>query len=147
MSCYDYDEEPDCRGCGVRDVGFETPDIRSTLYISNCRCKGGCVCTDEERSGDYAPSECICVENGCDCDQTTIQVKINRIWDKQCSYCDGIDWRPEWQVLKDGSVVASVPSESAADAVISAEYPTAQPPERDYAWESEAGLRRAEGWG
>ena len=144
---HDHD---DCPGCGATDYGFEMPDVRSTLYISNCRCKAECVCTDEERKSYDPEAEanlCICVDNGCDCDQTTIQVKINRIWDKTCSYCDGADWRPEWQVLKDGKVVATVPSETAAHAVIEAEFPDAQPPERDYAWESEAGLRRAEGWG
>jgi len=141
-------DDGDCPKCGVRDYGFEMSDVRSTLYISNCRCKGGCVCTDEERGEDYAADECICAENGCECeDQTTIKVRINRIWDQQCSYCDGVDWRPEWQVLKDDKVVATVPSERAADAVVEAEFPNAEPPERDYAWESEAGLRRAEGWG
>jgi hypothetical protein len=144
---YHYDDEPGCPGCGVRDYGFDSPDVRSTLYVSNCRCKGGCVCTDEDRAGDFEPGECICVVNGCECDQTTIKVRINRIWDRECSHCGGVDWRPEWQVLKDDRVVATVPSEAAADAVVAAEYPDAEPPERDYAWESEAPLRRAEGWG
>ena len=144
-----HDYDGDCPGCGVKDYGFEMPDIRSTLIISGCRCKAECVCTDEERTElEYEPGECICEENGCECDQDIkIQVKINRVWDKTCSHCDGVDWRPEWQVLKDGKVVATVPSESAADAVVGAEYPEAEPPERDLAWESEAPLRRAEGWG
>ena len=143
-----YDDEPGCPGCGVRDYGWEMPDVRSTLFISNCRCKTACVCTDAERTElDYEPGECICTENGCECDSTKIQVRINRIWDRECGHCGGADWRPEWQVLKDGKVVATVPSENAAGAVIEAEYPDAEAPERDYAWESEAGLRRAEGWG
>jgi hypothetical protein len=142
-----YDDEPDCPKCGARDYGFEMPDVRSTLYISNCRCKAECVCTDEQRGDDYEPSDCICVENGCECEETMIQVRIKRIWDTVCSLCDGIEWRPEWQVLKDGKVVATVPSEGSADAVVGAEFPEAKLPERDLAWESEAPLRAAEGWG
>jgi len=144
-----YDEQ-DCPRCGDVDHGWNFPDIRETLYIDNCRCKDGCVCTAEDRAGsgsDYAPDECICESNSCDCERTKIQVKILRIWDKTCGFCGGSDWRPQWLVLKDGGVVATVPSESAAHAVIEAEYPEAAADEPDYAWESERNLRIAEGWG
>jgi hypothetical protein len=123
-----YDDEPDCRGCGVRDYGFDMPDVRSTLYVSKCE----------------TPAECE--EDGCECEQTKIQVRIKRIWDKECGYCGGVDWRPSWEVLEDGKVIATVPSESAADAVVEAEYPSAES-DYDPAWESERGLRIAEGWG
>jgi hypothetical protein len=142
-----YDYDGDCPGCGVRDYGFEMPDVRTTLYISNCRCKDGCVCQDDVPDEDFQRDlECCCVD-GCECDRIKIQVKINRIWDKECGHCGGVDWRPEWLVLKDGKTVATVPSENAADAVIAAEFPQAKADEPDYAWESERWLRRAEGWG
>jgi hypothetical protein len=117
-----YEDEPDCRGCGVRDYGFEMPDVRTTLYVA-------CGCSDE-----------------CECERTKVQTRIKRIWDKECGQCGGVDWRPSWEVLKDGVVVATVPSENAADAVIAAEFPTAES-DYDPAWESERGLRIAEGWG
>jgi len=141
-----YDDEPGCPGCGVQDYGWECSDVRSTLYHGVCRCKGGCVCTDKDRGDDYADDECVCVENGCGCEQSKIQVKIDRIWDQRCGHCGGADWRPSWVVLLDGKEVARVPSEAAADAVVEAEWPGAES-DYDAAWESERGLRRAEGWG
>jgi len=149
MSYYD-DDEPDCRICGVRDYGFEASDVRSTFYVEDCDCKTACVCTVERKEDAFEKGEpnpgCVCEELGCNCDQIKIQVKINRIWDKRCPGCDGLDWRPEWQVLKDGKVIATVPSENAADAVVEAEYPEAES-DYDPDWESERGLRIAEGWG
>ena len=150
MSYHD-DDDDDCPGCGRRDLGFELPDVRSTLRIPACRCKTSCVCTPEEKADAFDKFEaepgCICEDLGCDCEDDKIEVKINRIWDQTCGHCDGADWRPEFQVLLNGKVVATVPSEEAADAVIQAEYPSAEAPEPDWAWESEKWLRRAEGWG
>lgn len=146
----DYDGDS-CRSCGRRDYGWDMPDTRTTLYISKCKCKTKCVCTDEERAEfKMDPGDCACErgESCCEDDaETKIEVHLNRIWDQTCPGCDGADWRPEWQVLKDGVVVATVPSEAAADAVIEAEFPDAEAPERDEAWESERMLRRMEGWG
>jgi hypothetical protein len=146
-----YDDGDSCRACGRRDYGFEMNDVRTTLYISNCQCKTKCVCTDEMRAEfKLDAGDCACCNGDdccCDAEETEIQVRINRIWDKRCESCEGVDWRPEWQVIKDGVVVATVPSEAAADAVIEAEYPNAEAPPRDEAWESEKWLRRAEGWG
>jgi hypothetical protein len=152
---YYDDYDGGCPGCGVRDYGFDEPDVRSTLYIANCRCKPACVCTESEKKdymGDaegegFGKDECICAVNGCECDRDEIKVRINRIWDQSCAYCDGADWRPEWHIVKDGKVIATVPSEDAAHAVIAAEYPDAEAEEPDDAWESEKWLRRAEGWG
>lgn len=144
-----YDDGDSCRSCGVRDYGFDLPDVRSTLHIQNCTCKNGCKC-DEETRADLGldEDECAC-DNGqdCNCDRVKIQVRINRIWDRECEACGGVDWRPEWQVLKDDVVIATVPSEVAASAVIGTEFPDAEPEPRDEAWESERFLRMAEGWG
>lgn len=146
----DYDGDS-CRKCGVRDYGFEMPDTRSTLYISNCQCKTACVCTDEMREEfKLDPGACACSKGEeccCDAEPTKIEVRINRIWDQTCEACGGVDWRPEWQVLKDDVVIATVPSEAAANAVIGTEFPDAEPEPRDDAWESERYLRIAEGWG
>jgi hypothetical protein len=146
---YNYDYE-DCPGCGRRDYGWEMPDVRATLTINNCRCKDGCVCTDEERT-EFSPDEpfdgCICEENGCECDHVTIKVVIRRIFDQECAHCGGPDYRCVWDVQLDGTVVKTFDAEEKADAYIGKVFPTAEAPERDYAWESEAWLRRAEGWG
>jgi hypothetical protein len=142
---YDYD---DCPGCGRRDYGWEMPDVRSTLYISHCRCKPACVCTDEERKDyDSEFQGCICQDNGCECDRSEVKVTIRRIFDRECNYCGGWDYRCVWDVSLDGTVVKTTESEADADAYVSRTFPTAEAPERDYAWESEAWLRRAEGWG
>lgn len=141
-----YYDEPGCPGCGVRDYGWELPDVRSTLFHGDCRCKANCVCTAEDRGEDLADGECVCEECGCECERSKIQIRINRVWDRECSYCGGVDWRPSWVVLKDGKTIATVPSESAAHAVVEAEWPTAEP-DYDPAWESERWLRQAEGWG
>jgi hypothetical protein len=141
---YDGDE---CRKCGVRDYGFEMPDVRSTVYQQNCACKNGCKCSDEDKQ--HNGGECVCHPefDGCQCEQIRIDVRINRIWDQTCPACDGVDWRPEFQVLQDGKVIATVPTEGAADAVVEALFPDAEAPPRDDAWESERMLRRMEGWG
>ena len=132
----DYDDG--CPGCGVRDYGWELSDTRGTLYHGDCSCKGGCTCEQ---------AECPCDEgDDCSCERSKIQIQINRIWDQECDYCGGVDWRPEWLVLKDGKTVATVPSEAAAWAVVEAEFPGAES-DYDPAWESERWLRRAEGWG
>jgi len=143
-----HDDYDDCPGCGRRDYGWDMPDVRSTLYISRCRCKQGCVCTDAEREElGYEPGECICQENGCECDRSTVKVTIRRVWDQECGHCDGVDYRCVWDVSLDGTVVKSADSEEDADAYVSRTFPTAEAPERDEAWESERWLRRAEGWG
>lgn len=141
---YDGDS---CRLCGRRDYGFEMDDVRSTLYMSNCECKAKCKCSDEQKAENEGLCLCSDEADGCQCEQIKIQVRINRIWDKQCEGCDGLDWRPEWQVLQDGKVIATVPTEAAADAVVEVMFPEAESPPRDEAWESEKWLRRAEGWG
>ena len=122
-----YEGEADCPRCGVEDHGFNMNDTRSTVYMTDC-------------DGTCDP------DDGCECERVKIQTRIQRIWDQTCDYCGSTDWRASWQVLKDGKVIATVPSENAADAVIDAEFPNAEA-DYDAAWESEAGLRRAEGWG
>jgi hypothetical protein len=140
----DYDGDS-CRSCGRRDYGFEMPDTRTTLYQSNCACKSKCVCTDEMRA-DLGLDEGVCACDGdCNCESIKVEIRINRIWDQACEACGGVDWRPEWQVLQDGKVIATTRSEAAADAVVGAEFPEAES-FRDEAWESERMLRRMEGW-
>jgi hypothetical protein len=148
---YDHDDHDGCPRCGVRDYGFDMPDTRRTLYIRNCQCKGGCVCTEETRADlGLDEDECACSEDngGCNCDaDIKLQVRINRVWDQRCEACDSADWRPEWQVLQDGKVIATVLSEEAANAVMEVMFPNAEAEAPDPAWESERWLRRAEGWG
>jgi hypothetical protein len=148
---YDYEDEPSCPGsCGRNDHGWNTSDTRLTRTIAGCRCLDQCVCTDEERA-DYTPDAfdgCMCEDNGCGCDNdTTIKVVIQRIWDKTCDYCEGSDYRCAFSVLLDGASIKQFASQADADSYVERVFPTAVVPERDYAWESEAGLRRAEGWG
>lgn len=107
-----------CR-CQTPDLGFELPDVRAT-YLVPCSC---------------GADECEEV-----CESSTVEIRIVRIWDKECPGCHGVDWRPEWHVMKDGNRVAVVPSESAAHAVVEAEWPDAES-WRDDAWESERHLR------
>jgi len=113
----------DCPKCDAVDYGFELPDTRATYYIP-----------------------CDCGEDDCEecCELEVVEVRIERIWDKECPYCHGVDWRPQWQVVKDGKVIATTPSENAAHAVIKAEWPNAEP-YRDEAWESERFLRQVGG--
>lgn len=137
----------DCPGCGVTDYGWEMPDVRSTLTINGCRCKPECVCTSEDRGEDYAEGECICEENGCDCDHSEVKVRVRRVFDRECGYCGGADYRCVFDVLLDGQTVRECKDEHEADAYIARVFPSAEAPEPDYAWESERWLRRAEGWG
>lgn len=142
--------ENDCPGCGQEDHGWNMPDVRSTLHINNCTCATACQCDEKEMQElGYEPDECMCEVNGCDCAdrEITIKVVIRRIFDRTCEYCDGSDYRCVYDVKLDSQVVKTVNSEDEADAYIAKVFPTAKPPERDYAWESERGLRIAEGWG
>lgn len=124
-----YEDEQDCPGCGQYDHGFDMSDVRSNLNISTCE-------GSEE-----------CEENGCECEGITIKVTIKRIYDVDCNFCDGIDYRCVFDLSVDGAVIKRFASKDLADSYVSKVFPTAEAPERDYAWESEAGLRRAEGWG
>jgi len=124
-----HNDEPDCSGCGRYDHGFDMPDVRSTLYISTC--EGG-----ED-----------CEEGDCDCESIAVKVTIRRIFDRECNLCGGCDYRCVYDLSLDDQHVKRFESESDADAYAAKVFPTAKAPERDYAWESEAGLRRAEGWG
>lgn len=148
-----YDDDPDygdyspgdCPKCDAVDYGFELPDERTTYRIPKCGCKErGCQCTDEMRE-EHGVEGCICADE-CQCESLTASVRINRIWDKRCSYCGQTDWRPEWQVVVDRKVVATTPTEDSAEAVLHSLYPDAEE-DHDPAWESEKWLRRAEGWG
>lgn len=137
----------DCPECGREDLGWEMPDVRSTLTINACKCKPECVCTPEDRGDDYADGECICEENGCDCDHHEVKVRINRVFDRECMTCGGVDYRCEFAVLLDGTCVSVAKTEEDADDFIARVFPTAEAPAPDYDWESERWLRRAEGWG
>jgi hypothetical protein len=141
----DYYE--DCPGCGRYDHGFNMSDVRSNLTIDCCKCQPKCSCTTEDRGDDYSDDECVCRENGCDCDHHKVKVTVQRVFDKDCDYCGGVDYRCVFNVTLDGARIKRCESEREADAFVAKVFPTAKPPERDLAWESERPLRIAEGWG
>lgn len=120
----------DCPGCGAYDHGWDMSDVRTTLYISTC---------DEDNEA--------CQEAECDHEDHVIKVTIRRVWDQRCGYCDAADYRCVYDLTLDGARVKTFGSEAEADDYAAKVFPTAQPPERDYAWEGEAWLRRCEGWG
>jgi len=124
-----YEDGSDCPGCGRYDHGFDMSDVRTSLLIPTC-----------EGSKE-------CEEEGCECESIAVKVTVKRIFDRECEYCGGADYRCVFDLSLDGSHVKRFSSESDADAYAAKVFPTAEAPERDYAWESEAGLRRAEGWG
>jgi hypothetical protein len=139
----------DCPGCGREDLGWNMSDVRQTLHISDCRCVPSCVCSAEEKLdfGDADFDDCICEENGCDCGQITIKVKVRRVFDRECEVCMGADYRCVYDVLLDGKTVKTCSDESEADSFVAKVFPTAKHPDPDWAWISERPLRIAEGWG
>jgi hypothetical protein len=126
-----YYEEEGCRDCGsgATDYGYEMSDVRNTLVINNCV------------EGDEA-----CENGDCDC-KVTIKVTIRRYISGSCESCGDYIHSCVYDLSLDGTKIKTFKSESDADAYAAKVFPTAEAPERDYAWESEAGLRRAEGWG
>jgi hypothetical protein len=138
----------DCPECGRVDHGWQMPDVRSTLTIDGCRCRPECACDPAEKLDlGFDPDECMCETNGCECDHNTIKIRVRRIFDRECTTCLGVDYRCVFDVLLDGQQVKTCGSESEADAFVARVFPTAAPPEPDWAWISERGLRIAEGWG
>ena len=126
---YHYEDHDHCPGCGRNDLGWEMSDVRSSLEISTC---------DDSES---------CEEGCCDCETHRVKVTIRRVWDRTCDYCDGADYRCVYDLSLDGVTLKTFASEAAADDYAAKVFPTAKAPEPDYAWESERGLRIAEGWG
>ena len=127
---HDYDDEPSCPECGQYDHGFNMSDVRTTLKISTC--------TEGEEA---------CDEGYCEDEPITIKVTVRRVWDRTCSTCGGGDYRCVYDLTLDGAKLKTFNSESDADSYAEKVFPSAKPPERDLAWESERGLRIAEGWG
>jgi len=137
-----------CDNCNPRfddnenqDYGFDLPNERVTFEIKvPCGCR-----TDVE----YADSE-----EGCDncewtgfVDDIKLTVRIHRV-SISCECGEGNDWKPEFRIYKDGiDEGVWFDSQAKAEAWIGIQYPEAEVPEVDPAWESERYLRRAEGWG
>ena len=126
-----HEEEEGCRDCGsgATDYGYEMSDVRSTLIISNCV------------EGDEA-----CENGDCDC-EVKIKVTIRRYISGECESCGDYIHSCAYDLSLDGAKIKTFDSETKANAYAEKVFPTAKPPERDYAWESERGLRIAEGWG
>ena len=123
-----YDDRyDDCRTCGVRDYGWEMSDVRTSLSIPSC--------TED------------CEEGDCDCDSIPVKVTIRRVWDQDCTSCGSVTYRCVYDLTLDGALVKTFDSEHEADDYAALVFPSAKAPEPDYDWESERGLRQAEGWG
>ena len=136
----------DCPECGREDLGWQMSDVRGTRVIDGCRCKPNCVCTPEDLGEDF--DECICAENGCECDASlTVKIVIRRVFDRDCLSCGGVDYRCVYDVLLENKLVRTTETEDDAHRFVDLVFPSAEEPEPDYAWESERGLRIAEGWG
>ena len=103
----------------VEDLGFQLPDVRDSFDVF-------------DEHGEIAGS---------------ITVRIVRSWDRcDCGSDESVMTGYTWNVSGPDCSI-NVPSHADVEAVIMAIWPNARRPGRDYAWESEAGLRRAEGWG
>jgi hypothetical protein len=83
----------DCPGCGVTDYGWEMPDERARIVWD-------LVGWDPE-TGEYEEA-------------VFATITIRRIWDRTCNYCDGADWRPEWELKLPGMGTYRLPSQDAA---------------------------------
>lgn len=111
----------DCPKCDAIDYGFELPDVRAKYHLENCLCERDCKCSKailEEHEG------CACDEY-CSCDPIVLTVQISRVWDQQCGYCGGTDWRPEWLGKKDGKTIVYAESEGQAGDALLAMFPKA----------------------
>ena len=103
----------------VEDLGFRLPDVRDSFDLFD---------EDDEIVG-------------------SITVRIVRSWGPcDCGSDESVMTGHTWNVSGPDCSI-NVPSHTDVEAVVMAIWPNARSPRRDYAWESEAGLRRAEGWG
>ncbi len=118
------------------DHGFDMPDTRETYEVHGpCPyCEGG----DEDCDECYGNNEVI---------TGTITVSIERKWGQcDCESGESVMVGHTWAIKGPGCSM-SVPSDVDTYLVVRAVWPTAREPEYDAAWESERGLRIAEGWG
>jgi hypothetical protein len=149
------------------DHGFNMPDTRENyeIYGPCGACNGTGEISVEMAKGmkwttpsgrSPVTQEYLEEHFPCECDECwgsreaiigSVSVSIERKWDScECGSGESVMTGHSWGVAGPGARV-SVPSSVNTFALVKAIWPSAREPEYDADWESERGLRRAEGWG
>lgn len=125
----------------LTDHGFSLPDVRETYEVW-----GPCDACDH--SGAMSgPEECDECYGHNEVATGIIKISIVRKWDQcDCGSGEMVITSCPWLISGPG-FEGTFPQSVNTRAVVLAIWPTAREPEPDYAWASEAGLRKAEGWG
>ena len=148
------------------DHGFNMPDTRETyeVYGPCDACNGtGSISLEAAKGMEWVSNdprqstqEYLEEHFPCECDECyggqealigNVSVSIQRKWGScECGSGESVMTGHSWRVVGPGASV-SVPSTADTFALVKSIWPSAREPEYDAGWESERGLRIAEGWG